>query len=73
MQNNIIENIRNCGQSLIDNAENIVLGLPKYTTNLSLTCYPDEEDQSIYVNVSYDFIPEKLVDRYRESDEKKED
>ncbi len=69
MKNNIIENIRDCGQTLIDNAVKIVCGLPKYATNLSLTCYPDEKDQAININVSYDFTPENFVDRCRECNE----
>lgn len=61
---------------MIDNAEKIAGNLPKYATNLSLSCYPDEKDQAIYINVSYDFIPEKFIEMVRSvdgSDECKED
>ena len=64
----IIQNIKDCGQSLIDNAEKIVNKLPKYTRNLSFTCYPEDDDDSVYVNVNYDFIPEQYVERRRNSD-----
>lgn len=59
----IARNIKDCGQSLIDNAEKIAKNLPKYTRSLSITCYPAEKDQEIYINVSYDFAPEKFIDR----------
>lgn len=64
----IIQNIKDCGQSLIDNAEKIVNELPKYTRNLSFTCYPEDDDDSVYVSVNYDFIPEQYVERRRNSD-----
>lgn len=60
---NIVQNIKDCGQSIIDNAEKIAGNLPEYTTDLSLSCYPAEKDQAIYISVSYDFIPEKFVER----------
>ena len=63
MKNNIIQNIKDCGQSLIDNAERIVEGLPMYSKNLSLTCYPAEKDEAIYINASFDFCPEKFIER----------
>ena len=72
----IVKNIKDCGQSLIDNAEKIAGNLPKYSKCLSLTCYPAESDEPIYVNVSYDFIPEKFFARCSSdtgSDECKED
>lgn len=66
MKNNIVQNIKDCGESLINNAEKIAAGLPEYSTGLSLTCYPDEKDEAIYINVNYDFVPEKFVDRSKE-------
>lgn len=68
MKNDIVQNIKDCGQSLIDNAEKIAGSLPKYATDLSLSCYPTEEDRPIYINVSYDFVPEKFVDRCHSGD-----
>ena len=61
--NDIGQNIKYCCQSLIDNAESIAKSLPKYARDLSFTCYPIEEDQPIYINVNYDFIPEKFIER----------
>lgn len=66
--NDIVQNIKDCGQSLIDNAEKIAGNLPRYSKCLSLTCYPSESDEPIYVNVSYDFIPEKFVERAHSGD-----
>lgn len=66
MRNDIAQNIKDCGQSLINNADKIAEGLPKYTTHLSLTCYPDEEDQAVYINVDYDFVPEEFIKRLSE-------
>lgn len=61
--NDIIENIKDCALSLFDNAEKIAGNLPTYAKDLSLTCYPSEEDGAIYINVSYDFMPEKYIER----------
>ena len=67
-QNDIVKNIKDCGQSLIDNAEKIAGNLPKYSKDLSFTCYPAEGDEAIYINVSYDFTPEKFVERVLSDD-----
>ena len=37
----IIQNIKDCGQSLIDNAENIA-NYYKYMTGIRITCYVNE-------------------------------
>lgn len=66
MKHDIVQNIKDCGQSLIENTEKIAGNLPTYTTDLSLTCYPNEGDRAIYINVSYDFIPEEFVERCKE-------
>ena len=41
----IIQNIKDCGQSLIDNAENIV-GDYKYARGFTITCYVDERNEA---------------------------
>ena len=63
MKNDLVQNIKDCGQSLIDNAERIAGGLPMYSKDLSFTCYPAEKDEAIYINVSFDFCPEKFIER----------
>lgn len=58
----IIQNIKDCGQSLMDNAENIVSGY-KYARGFTITCYVDEKDEAPYINVDTDFYPEKFIER----------
>lgn len=60
----IIQNIKDVGQSLIDNAENIVADY-KYQRGLTITCYVDERNEAPYISVDTSFIPEKLVERYK--------
>ena len=60
---NLVQNIKDCGESIFNNAEKIAVNLPQYSSNLSLTCYPSERDQAIYINVNYDFIPERFIAR----------
>ena len=70
MKNNweeeIIQNIKDCGQSLIDNAENIVSEYSnhKYARGLTITCYVSERDEAPYISVDTSFYPEKLIERY---------
>ena len=59
----IIQNIKDCGQSLMDNAENIVSGY-KYARGFTITCYVDEEDNAPYINIDTDFYPEKFIERH---------
>ena len=59
----IIQNIKDCGQSLIDNAENIVSEY-KYARGFTITCYVDKRDEAPYISVDVDFYPEKLIERH---------
>ena len=65
MKNELVQNIKDCGRSLIDNAERITGGLLMYSKNLSFTCYPAEKDEHIYINASFDFCPEKFIERVK--------
>ena len=58
----IIQNIKDCGQSMIDNADKMV-GDFKYLTDVTVTCYVNERDRAPYVSVSTDFIPEGFFER----------
>ena len=58
----IIQNIKDCGQSLIDNAENIV-GDYKYARGFTINCFVDVIDETPYISVNVDFYPEHLIDR----------
>lgn len=60
----IIQNIKDCGQSLIDNAENIANNY-KYMTSLRITCYVDEHNEPPYISVDTDFVPEHFIERYQ--------
>lgn len=61
----IIQNIKDCGQSLIDNAEKIVNAY-QYREGLTITCYVDEYERAPYISVSVDFVPENTVKRFEE-------
>lgn len=61
----IIQNIKDCGQSLIDNAEKI-LNDYKYRQGLVITCYVDEVDGAPYINIEEEFVPENIVKRFEE-------
>lgn len=61
----IIQNIKDCGQSLIDNAEKIVSDY-KYRDGISIYCYVDEYDRAPYISVNVDFVPENTVKRFEE-------
>lgn len=60
-----IQNIKDCGQSLIDNAEEI-FGNYEYSSGLIITCYISEHDGSRDVPkivVERGFYPEKFIER----------
>lgn len=59
----LIQNIKDCGQSLIDNAEKIANDF-KYHSDLTITCYPVERDSYPHIIVETEFVPEKIVERY---------
>lgn len=61
----IIQNIKDCGQSLIDNAEKMV-GDYKFFRDITITCYINETDQAPYVNIDTSFIPESFIERVKE-------
>ena len=62
----IIQNIKDCGQSLIDNAEKIVNDYKYERKGLTITCYVNEEDTFPYIEVSQSFIPENHIDKYND-------
>lgn len=61
----LIQNIKDIGQSLIDHAETIA-GDYKYSTEISITCYPESSDNCPYITVATDFVPERFVERIQE-------
>ena len=61
----IIQNIKDCGQSLIDNAENIVSNY-KYAKGFTITCYVDKGNETPYISIDTDFYPEEFIERTRD-------
>ena len=61
----IIQNIKDCGQSLIDNAENIANNY-KYSDSSEtvITCYPNDWDRGPFIRVETTFVPEKFIERF---------
>ena len=60
----IIQNIKDCGQSLIDNAEKMV-GDYKFFMDITITCHPNETDQAPYISVDTNFVPENFIERFK--------
>ncbi len=60
--NQLIQNIKDFGQSLIDNAEKIVNNY-QYRQGITITCYVDEYERAPYISVDTEFIPENIIKR----------
>lgn len=60
----IIQNIKDCGQSLIDNASDIA-GNYKYVNEYIITCHVCEMDEAPYIDVNISFCPEGIIERYK--------
>ena len=58
----IIQNIKDIGQSIIDNAEKIANDY-KYVSDLTITCYPLDRDCAAHIVVTTEFAPEKHIER----------
>lgn len=67
MNQDLVKNIKEIGQSLIDNAETIA-GNYKYLTDLRITFYPAEKDRAPYYNVESDVIAEGFIERMNNGD-----
>ena len=59
----LIQNIKDCGQSLIDNAEQIA-GNYKYESAVVITCYPSFISEAPHIIVETTFCPEKIIERF---------
>lgn len=57
----LVQSIKDCGQSLIDNAEKIANY--EYLADLTITCYPMEYNRSPCINIDTNIVPEKFVKR----------
>ena len=59
----VIQNIRDCGQALIDNAEKIATEYKYRHYGMTITCHVDECDREPYIEVNTEFVPEKFIER----------
>lgn len=59
----IIQNIKDCGQSLIDNAEKMVADYDYRCSGMSITCYVDEEGRAPSISFNTEFVPENFIKR----------
>ena len=57
-----VQHIKDCGQSLIDNAETMVDY--KYLRDVAITCYIIDEEPVPYIKVDTNFYPEKFIERH---------
>ena len=62
----LIQNIKDCGQSLIDNAEKIAADYKYRCGGMSITCYVDEDDRAPSISFNTEFVPERWIDRLKE-------
>lgn len=61
----LIQNVKDCGQSLIDNAEKIISDYKYDRGGMYICCYINEQDEaSPYIEVTHSFYPEKFIERY---------
>ena len=61
----IIQNIKDCGQSLIDNAEKMI-GDYKFFRDVTITCYVNKSEEAPYIKIDTSFIPEGFIKRIQE-------
>ena len=61
----IIQNIIACGQSLINNAEQIA-GDYEFLTGVSISCYVDDVTELPTISVNHDFVPEIIIEQVRD-------
>lgn len=58
----IIQHIKDIGQSLIDNAETMVDY--KYLKDIVITCHIIDDEEASYIKVDTEYYPEKFIERY---------
>lgn len=66
----LIEHIKACGQSIIDNAEKIA-GDYKFDTGTYIELHVGNCDEAPYISVTKDFIPERFVENIDKKENKK--
>lgn len=58
----LIKNIKYCGQSLIDNAE--AIASYTYWHDISIHCYPADDGCVPLINIDANIIPEGFINEY---------
>lgn len=66
----LIEHIKTCGQSIIDNAEKIA-GDYKFDIGTYIELHVGNCDEAPYISVTKDFIPERFVENIDKKENKK--
>lgn len=61
----IVQNIIACGQSLINNAEQIA-GDYEFLRNVSISCCVDDMSEAPTISVMHDFSPEIVLEQVKE-------
>lgn len=59
----VIQNIKDCGQAIIDNAELIATEYKYRLHGMTIVCHVNEVDKMPYIEVNTEFIPEKFIER----------
>lgn len=65
-QEEVVQNIKDCGHALIDNAESIAGDYKFRCHGIVITCHVNEEDRDPYIDVYTEFVPENFVKRVYE-------
>ena len=62
----VIQNIKDCGQSLIDNAEKILNNYQYRQQGIVITCCVDDFERAPYISINQEFVPENTVKRFED-------
>ena len=66
----LVEHIKACEQSVIDNAEKIA-GDYKFDIGTYINLYVGNCDEAPYISVTKDFIPERFIENIDKKEDKK--
>jgi hypothetical protein len=61
----VIQNIKQCGQSLIDNAERIVSDFKYEQYGITITCKVGESDRVPTIEIKREYIPEGYIEHLK--------
>ena len=63
----VVQNIKDCGQALIDHAESIAGDYQYRNYGIVITCRVNESDREPYIEVCHEFVPDNFVKRLMET------